>query len=236
MKDEHLTLIGHLDELRKSIIKSIVFIIACSFIFYNYIDSILFILIKPVGKLVFIAPQEAFVTNIKIAFFSGLFFSSPFVLYQIWQFISAGLKPGERKYVLIFGPLSFVFFVLGTIFGYFVIIPIGINFLLGCASEFVFPMITISRYISFVTTLTFAFGLIFELPIAILFLTKIGLVSPIFFISKRKEAIVFVFVIAALLTPPDVITQVLMALPLIILYELGIIFSKITYRKKELNG
>ncbi len=234
MENQKLTLTEHLDELRRRIIKSIVSIIVCSLILYNCVDSVLFLLIKPVGKLVFIAPQEAFVAKIKIAFFIGFLFSSPFVLFQTWKFISAGLSLGERKHIGIFAPLSLIFFFLGTLFGYFIIVPIGMRFLLGFASEYVMPMITISNYISFVITLTLGFGLIFELPIALLFLTKIGIVNPTFLAKKRREAIVIVFIIAAILTPPDVITQTLMAVPLIILYEIGILFSKIAF-KNEVN-
>ena len=233
MADNKLNFIEHLSELRNRIIKSIIFIFICSVFIYNYIDILLAILVKPVGKLVFIAPREAFIANIKIAFFAGLFLSSPFVLYQVWRFISVALKRNEKKYALIFGLLSFVLFILGCIFGYFIIVPIGINFLLGFSSDFVSPMITISRYVSFVGTLTFAFSLVFQLPLIILFLTKIGIVTPKFLSSRRREMLVFIFILAAVLTPPDVITQALMALPLIVLYELGIIFSKIAYRKYE---
>ncbi len=233
MADNKLNFIEHLSELRNRIIKSIIFIFICSVFTYNYIDVLLAILVKPVGKLVFIAPREAFIANIKIAFFAGLFLSSPFVLYQVWRFISVALKRNEKKYALIFGLLSFVLFILGCIFGYFIIVPIGINFLLGFSSDFVTPMITISRYVSFVGTLTFAFSLVFQLPLIILFLTKIGIVTPKFLSARRKEMLVFIFILAAVLTPPDVITQVLMALPLIVLYELGIVFSKIAYRSNE---
>jgi len=230
MTEKKLTLTEHLEELRGSIVKSVISILICSCLIYSYINALLPFLIKPVGKLVFIAPQEAFIANIKIAFFGGLFLASPFVIYQIWKFVSAGLEKNEKKYVLMFGPVSFIFFVLGAGFGYFIIIPIGINFLLGFATDFVTPMITISKYISFVGALTFAFGAIFQLPLVSLFLTKIGVVTPAFLSSKRRHAIVFIFIAAALLTPPDAITQCLMAVPLIVLYEIGIILSKFAYR------
>ena len=157
--------VEHLEELRSRIIKSVIFVIVCSSLLYNFIDVFLPALVKPVGQLVFIAPQEAFIARIKIAFLGGLFLSSPFVIYEIWKFISIGLKPKEKKYTLIFGPLSFIFFIAGAFFGYFVIVPIGIKFLLGFATDCITPMITISRYISFLGTLTFAFGVIFQLPL-----------------------------------------------------------------------
>jgi sec-independent protein translocase protein TatC len=226
-----LTFTQHLDELRSRIIKSVISVVVCSCVVYYFVDFFLSIFTKPVGQLVFIAPQEAFVTNIKIALIGGLFLSSPFLLFQVWRFVSAGLKKNEKKYTLIFGPLSFIQFLLGVVFVYFVILPIGMKFLLGFASDQVVPMITISKYISFVGTLMLCFGLIFELPLVILFLSKIGLVNPTFLVSKRKHAIVIVFIGAAIVTPPDVITQVLMAFPLLILYEVGIVFSKFAYKK-----
>ncbi len=131
MADKRVTLFEHLEELRSRIIKSIIFIIIASCIAYNFIKVIIPHVVKPAGRLVFIAPQEAFITNIKIALFGGLFLSSPFILYQIWQFISAGLHKNEIKYTLLFGPLSLVFFLLGVSFGYFIIVPIGIKFLLS---------------------------------------------------------------------------------------------------------
>ena len=228
--DKRLTIVEHLDEVRARLLKSIVFIIICSCILYNFIDVFLSILIRPVGKLIFIAPTEAFIVNIKIAFLGGLFLSSPFVIYQIWKFISDGLERNEKKYALLFGPASFIFFILGACFGYFIIIPIGIRFLLGFATDLITPMISVSEYASFVGTLTFAFGIVFQLPLALMFLTKIGVITPIFLSRKRRHAVVLIFILAAILTPPDVITQCLMAVPLLILYEIGIIFSRLAYR------
>ena len=233
MADKKLSLVEHLGELRGRVIKSVIFIILASCLIYSSAGIILLALVKPVGRLVFIAPTEAFVANIKIAFFGGLFLSSPFVVYQIWKFISVGLERNEKKYALIFGPVSFIFFISGALFGYFIILPIGLHFLLGFATDFITPMITISKYISFMGMLTLTFGLIFELPLISLFLTKIGVVTPVFLSSKRKQAVVLVFITAALLTPPDVVTQCLMALPLLILYEVGIIFSRLGYRRHD---
>lgn len=229
--DRPLTFTEHLEELRNRVIKSVVFIFIISCLLYNFVDDIFSVLVKPVGKLIFITPQEAFITNIKIAIWGGLFLSSPFVLYEAWKFVSGALMPEERRYITIFGPLSFVFFILGSIFGYFVIVPVGMKFLLGFATDFVSPMISVSRYISFIGGLTFAFAVVFELPLIILFLTKIGAVTPQFLSTKRRHIVVLIFILAAFLTPPDIITQILMALPLLILYEIGIVFSKMVKRR-----
>ncbi|MCK5178232.1 MAG: twin-arginine translocase subunit TatC [Candidatus Omnitrophica bacterium] len=231
-ENKKLSFVGHLEELRSRMIKSVVVIFVGILGTYVFVNPILPFLIEPVGKLVFIAPQEALVARIKIAFFGGLFFSSPFVLYQIWQFVSGGLNQQERKYIRIFGPLSFIFFVLGVCFCYFIITPISMRFLLGFASDLMEPMITVSKYISFVGTLTLTFGVIFELPLVTLFLTKIEVITPGFLAEKRKQAVVIMFISAAVLTPPDVVTQCFMAIPLLLLYELGIIFSKVAYKKQ----
>lgn len=229
-KDNKLSLSAHLEELRSRLIKSVIFVIAGAFLTYAFVNTLMPLIIRPVGKVVFIAPQEAFIANMKVAFFGGLFLSSPFVLYQIWQFVTGALNEKERKYIILFGPLSFLFFLTGISFCYFFIIPISINFLLGFATDFLTPSISISKYISFIGSLTLVFGLVFELPLVSLFLTKIGIVTPMFLSRKRKHAIVFIFIAAAVMTPPDAITQCLMAVPLILLYEIGIIFSKCAYK------
>lgn len=226
MSAKKLTFIEHLEELRNRIIKSIIFIIAAAGLLYALTDEILIFIVRPVGRLVFIAPQEAFITSIELALFGGLFLSSPFVFYEIWQFISAALEKDEKRCALSFGLFSFVLFLLGIFFGYFIIVPIGMKFLLGFGSDFVTPMISVGRYVSFVGTLTFVFGIVFQLPLAILFLSKIGIVTPQFLSRNRKYAVVIIFILSAIFTPPDVITQCLMAVPLVILYELSIQLSK----------
>ncbi len=223
---------GHLEELRGGLIKLFLFLVITACLSYPLVDTILLHLTKPVGRLVFIAPHEAFISKIKIALFAGFIFSSPYVLYQIWHFIESGLSKKERKYVIVFGPFSFLLFAAGAAFGYFIIVPIGIKFLLSFATDLMTPMITIGRYISFLAMLTLAFGALFQLPLAALFLTKLGIVTPRFLILKRREAIVIIFITAAVLTPPDIVTQCLMAVPLLVLYEIGIILSKLAYHPK----
>lgn len=231
-KDKELGLAQHLEELRSRLIKSIAVIVVCFIGVYNFVDHIMVALIKPVGELVFIAPTEAFVTRMMIALLVGIFVSSPFLIFQVWRFVSVGLKKKESKYITIFGPFSFIFFILGALFAYFLVIPLGMKFLLSFATDSITPMISMNKYVSFVGTLTLSFGLIFQLPIAILFLTKIGLVTPRFLSTRRRNAIVLIFIGAAVLTPPDVVTQCLMAIPLLILYEIGIIFSKFAYNEQ----
>jgi len=233
MEDEKkISLVEHLEELRGRIIKSLIAVIAGAVITYSQIERILPFITKPVGKLIFIAPQEAFMAYVYIALFGGVILSSPVILFQIWRFVSCGLVSNERKWLLIFGPLSFLFFAAGAAFAYSLIAPIGLRFLLGFATDMLTPMITISRYIVFMGTVVLAFGVAFELPIAVLFLTKIGLVSPAFLVTKRRHMVAGIFILSAVLTPPDVVTQLLLAFPLMGLFELSVLFSRLVHKEK----
>lgn len=226
-----LSFFDHFDELRSRLIKSILSLLVASGLFYIFVDKVFALLIKPVGKLVFTAPGEAFVARIMLALFGGLFLALPVILYQIWRFVAAGLRESEIKYVRFFAPCSFFLFILGALFAYFVTIPISIRFLLSFSTDLIVPMITIKSYISFVGTMLLAFGVVFELPLVLMFLTKIGIATPAFLIEKRKYAVIIILIVSALITPPDFITQLIMAVPLVILYEVGIFASKLTYRE-----
>ncbi|VAX36782.1 Twin-arginine translocation protein TatC [hydrothermal vent metagenome] len=225
--------IEHLDDLRGRLIKIILAMIIASCLVYGVIDYILAFLIQPVGQLVFTSPADAFLARITLALFVGFFLSFPVILYQIWSFVSEGLRPEEKKFVYFFAPCSFFLFLLGVGFAYFVTIPIAIRFLLSFSTDAIIPMITIRNYISFLGTMLLAFGVVFELPLVLLFLTKIGVATPAFFSEKRRYAIVCILIVSAVITPPDIITQLIMAGPLIILYEIGIIVSKMTYKGKR---
>lgn len=231
MHDNQLTLVEHLAEFRRRLIICFVSIFLCSLLCYTVIKRILDLLVKPVGKLVFIAPQEAFVTYLELSLIAGIFLALPMILYQVWCFISVGLRQNEKKYILLYGPFSLILFFGGASFAYFIILPLGIKFLLGFATDTLQPMISISRYVSFAGMLLLAFGVVFELPVVIMFLTKIKLVSPKLLREKRKYALLLIFIVAAILTPPDVVTQLLMAGPLIILYEISILLSKLVYSR-----
>lgn len=234
MQNEKMPFTQHLEELRKRLI--IIFAtIGVGFLLTYFIsDKIISMLQKPLGQdLIFIAPTEAFFVNLKAAFFSSIILTIPITLYQIWKFISPGLLTEEKRYTLPFVIFSTIMFFVGGIFAYFLIIPFGIKFLLNYGSQQIKPMLSLGNYISFTTKLILAFGFVFELPLVILFLTKLGLVTPAFLTKNRKYAVLIVVIVAAILTPPDVFTQILMAIPLIILYEAGILLSKLTYRKKK---
>lgn len=234
-RPDDLSFVEHLEELRSRLIKSIVAIVIASCVFYLRIDSILSVLIRPIGKVVFTSPADAFMARITLTFFGGLFLALPVVLYQIWKFVAAGLKANETRYVYFFAPFSLLLFVLGGLFAYFFMIPIAVRFLLGFSSELIVPMITIENYISFVGMLILGFGIVFELPLVLMFLTKIGIVTPDFLARKRRHAVVLILIFSAIFTPPDAVSQMIMAVPLMVLYEIGIAACRLIYRRRELT-
>lgn len=227
-----LSFLGHLEELRSRILKSLLAVTLTSVFSYAYADPLLKFLIKPVGHLVFTSPAEAFLVTINVTVWGGVTLSFPFILYQFWAFISEALTISERKYVRMFGPLSFILFMGGIIFGYFAIVPISLHFLMNFSSPWLVPMIRASEYLSFVGSLVLASGIIFELPLILIFLVKIGVASPEFLRQKRRYAIVVIFILSAILTPPDCASQFLIAVPLLVLYELGILLARIIYRPR----
>ena len=177
-----------------------------------------------------LAPADGFLSYMKIALVSGVLLSSPWVFFHIWMFIVAGLYPKEKRFVYKAAPASAALFICGALFFIMVVAPLSLTFLvqfndrvLGLKSAFAF-----SEYVSFVSTLTFIFGIAFQMPLAIFFLTKTGLVSLISLQKSRKYVLFGIVIISAVATPPDVISQITLALPLYLLYELGIILSKFT--------
>ena len=185
------------------------------------------------NKMVFISPTEGFFVAMKVSIFSGIVFSFPVILYHVWAFVAPGLKEKERKYTIPLVFLGTVFFLFGVFFAYYAILPIGLKFLLFFGAEYWTPNITIANYLSFCLKLMLAFGAVFEMPLLIAFACKVELIKTSQLIYYRKYAFLSFFVLGAMLTPPDVITQVFMAMPLIILYEVGIYAGKVFEKKKE---
>jgi sec-independent protein translocase protein TatC len=226
MQDKEISILDHLEELRKRLILCVVVIIIGSAIAYKLVPSVLQSLIKPVGKLVFINPTEAFWVNLKLSLMIGAYFSLPVIFYQIWKFIARGLRKNERGSILPLAVISFLLFNFGAWFCYLFIVPLGIKFLLSYSLGIIEPMISVNSYLTFITVMLLSFGLIFELPLIIGFLTRLGIVSPKGLIKYRRLAIVVIFIIAAVLTPPDIFTQTSLALPLLLLYEVSILVAK----------
>ena len=224
-----MTFLQHMDELRRRFIR---IFIACGVGFlacYSFAKPLFSLLMAPLvavlpehSTLIFTSLPEGFVTYLKVSFVAGIFLVSPYIFSQIWGFIAPGLYDHERKWMIPLAFLSAFFFVGGALFGYYVVFPFGCEFFMGFADEFIRPMPTLREYLSFSLKLLFAFGVIFELPLFIFFLSRLGLVTHTWLREKRKYAILVAFICSAILTPPDVITQTLMAIPLVLLYEIGI--------------
>lgn len=228
------TLIQHLDELRKRLIYSIIVLVGFALVTYNFSAVIVKDMVNkaPDMNFVFIAPAELFMVYIKIALIGAIVLSLPFILYNVWMFLSPGLERNEKK-IILFSLLSGgILFVLGAIFGYMVTLPITIKFFGDFSLDEVQSMISFSNYLSFAITMVFSFGLIFELPILMVLLVQFGVVKTSFLKTNRKLMVLVIFVVAAVLTPPDIISQSLLALPMLLLFEVGIFFAGITEKRK----
>ena len=238
--DDKQPFMGHLEELRKRLIACAIAIGAGFAISYFFAEELFQILIAPLkavlpegDRLIFTALPEMFFTYLKVAFISGIMLVAPYIFYQLWLFIAPGLYKNEKKYVIPFVIISTLLFVGGALFGYFVVFPFGFKFFISFTNEYVKALPSVKQYFGFAVKLLFAFGIVFELPVVIFFLTKMGVVTPALLRKNRKYAILMTFIVAAILTPPDVITQCMMAGPLIILYEIGILVSMTAWKKKQ---
>jgi sec-independent protein translocase protein TatC len=225
--DEKLPFTEHLDELRHRLIIIVIGVGVSFAASYGFSQQILLLLQRPMPtQLIFIAPTEAFFVNLKAAFFAALFLTAPLILFQVWKFVAPGLYEHERRYSLPFLLISTVLFAVGGLFAYLVILPLALHFLIAQGGELWQPNITLSNYLSFAMKIILAAGLLFEFPVLMYFLTKIGLVTPEFLIKNRKYAFLAAFIVAAVLTPPDVFSQVLLAVPLFLLFEVSIFVAK----------
>ena len=224
---------AHLEELRDRLIKSLIAVGVCFFIAFWFQKELFEILKRPVAETEFITTsiQEGFFTYLKVSLLAGLLLAAPVILYQFWIFVAPGLYTKERRLLLPVVILSSFFFVGGALFGYFIVFPIGFEFLLSVTPSTIIPRLSMKEYLSFSAKLLLAFGFVFELPLVLTVLAKLGIVSVGTLRKNRKYAILLFFVGSAILTPPDVVTQVMMAIPLMGLYELSILGAKVFGKK-----
>lgn len=281
-RDEKMTLVGHLDELRSRMIYSLIVVFVIAVLAYFFRVQILEILARPLGGgyflprsqipsllealrqffqgqgtgyftpeqidalaatfqrllymqsgLIFIHPTEAFFAYIKLAFFTGILLGAPFILYQVWRYVVPALYEHEKRYFRSSVAFGTLLFFAGVAFAFIIVMPLGIRFLIRIGGPQLQAVFTIGNYISFSMIFLLTFGLVFELPIVIYVLVKLGVVSRATLRAKRKYILVGAFGVAALLTPPDPFTQMVMAVPLLLLYELSIFLARFAERKPK---
>lgn len=247
---DRLPLTEHLGDLRKGILNSLIMVTLGFALSFYYSEEIFRILSLPMHRvlslsleqpylsfrntgntdldLVFLAPAEALWMHFKISFISGTIIMSPGIFYELWKFVAPGLLQKEKKYALPFVFVTTLLFIVGALFCFIIVLPFAMNFLLTYKTENLKPMISVGRYIDFCLKFIVAFGLVFELPVVVVFLTRMGIVTTDFLSKNRKYAVLVAFVLAAFLTPtPDAFNQTLMAIPIVLLYETGILASKV---------
>ncbi|MDQ7779665.1 MAG: twin-arginine translocase subunit TatC [Planctomycetota bacterium] len=238
--EKRMTFGEHLDDLRWCLIKAIIGIVLCVTVAMFFQRPLMWVVRAPHryafpataqqdSRLVAFSYQVPFIVHFKVALIFGLLASSPWVVFQLWSFVSAGLFPRERRHATRYGFISFALFLAGVAFGYFLLIPYALWFLAGLSKFYEVSLVPdIDAYVSLVLTMTILVGVVFQLPLVMLFTVRLGLATAKTFSSKRRYAILLAFIVGGLLTPPDPITQPMLAIPLILLFELGILLAKVS--------
>jgi sec-independent protein translocase protein TatC len=256
MTTEKMPFMTHLSEFRNRIFVSVITILVGFLVAFHFSEHIFRGLTLPMRanlslrsvfpyiyfapkenaphKLVFLAPAEAFWVHLKIALITAVIAAVPVLFWQVWKFVSPGLLSKEKRLAVPFVGVTTGLFLAGTSFCFVIVIPLAIKFLLNFRTESLTPMISVERYIDFCLKFILAFGVVFELPVVMVFLTRMGIITPETLAKNRKYSVLLAFVVAALLTPtPDAFNQTLMAGPIIVLYEGGLLASRILLRRKR---
>ena len=223
------SILDHLRELRGRVIKCLLIVAIGFVVAFNFSEQILNFLIQPLADvlpdgqtLIFTGLPDAFLVNLKTGIWGGIFLTAPLWLYQVWAFVAPGLYRSEKKKIMSLVSAATILLFLGAAFGYWLVFPLAFKFFVSFSSGMLTAMPALGPYFSLVMALLLAFGLVFQLPLVILFLADLGLVNSIILTKGRKYAILIIFILAAILTPPDVISQCLMAAPMLILYEISL--------------
>ena len=225
MGSNEMTLGNHLIELRQRLIISCLAVVVCSLVSFVFSDQILAYFTQHVEDLVFLSPPEAFITAIKVSVFVGLMAALPVVISQFWLFVLPALKPKERLTFYIVIPASISLFYAGFAFGFYLVLPLAVRFLVEFATPVLTPMFTLRHYIGFMLQLLIPFGLVFQLPLMSCLLVRLRIITADSLRRSRKYALVLIFIVAAILTPPDVVTQLMLALPILLLFEVSVVLA-----------
>ncbi len=234
--ENKLSIMAHLGELRRRLIWSVIAVAVAAALAFIFYDWIFYILILPAEgiELIYIEMTEMIGTIMRVCIFTGIILAIPFITYHVIMFVSPALTRREKRYVYIILPWIALMFLGGVVFGYFILVPPATRFLITFGSEIATPQIKIGNYISIITRLLLAIGLVFEMPVVTTFLARIGVLKPEWLAERRKMSIIIAFILAAIITPTfDPINQSLVALPLIVLYEMSIWLAKFVYRREK---
>ncbi len=240
IEESPMPLTAHLEELKTRLIRVLIVVGIGFGVCYLFKDWSFRVITKPLvdampaqSTMIFTGLPEAFFIHMKIAFFASLLLTAPYTLFEIWRFVSPGLYKDEKKYVLPFLFFSAVLFGSGVLFGYYVALPPAFAFFVSFSTDFLKPMISFKEYLSLTLKFLLAFGLCFEMPVFMFFLAKLGVVNSKMLAKQRRYAILIIFIAAAILTPsPDALSQILMAIPLMVLYEVSIVVAKFARKNK----
>ena len=231
-----MTVAGHLNELRRRLFWIAAAFIGASLLCFLFIQKFVDVALamSPGFSFVYLSPSELFTSYLKLSFILGLVFSSPFILWQIWAFIQPGLTEEEGKSALSAIIAGFVFFLVGAVFCFVVVLPITLQFFYNFnGSKDITASISFNNYMNFVLGMLVAFGAVFEMPVLSYLLARLGLVKPEWLVAGRKYAILVVFILAAIITPPDVVSQLMTAIPMLGLYEISILVTRRAYRERN---
>ncbi len=231
-----LTILEHLEELRSRLIKAGLALIAGTFISLFFTRYLLEILIRPMGGKTPVAlrPTESILIYFKIALVAGVILAMPVILYQLVAFVVPGLTRKERRYLYVLLPAGTALYAAGVAFAGLIMLPVAVRYLQGFLADLIAPTYSIDYYISFVTTLLFWTGVVFETPLVIAFLARLGVVTPQFLSRNRKYAVILIAILAAAITPtPDPFNMSIVMVPLLLLYEIGVLLARLTYRPRE---
>jgi sec-independent protein translocase protein TatC len=233
MEDKELNLVDHLDELRKRLIISAVAFIAFFIAGFMYVEEIYSWFVRDLDvKLIALGPSDIVWIYFMLATLVAIAGTIPVLALQIWLFVKPALRPVERRISLSYIPALFILFIVGLAFGYLVIFPTVLNFLVELSSDMLVTNFTADKYFRFVMNMTLPFGVLFELPVVVMFLTSLGVINPYVLTKIRKYAYFVLIVISVIISPPDFMSDVLVTIPLLVLYEISINLSKIVYRRK----
>ncbi len=238
VETKNQSLVGHLTELRIRVVQCGYILIIATGICYGFSEKIFDFIRGPIapylpnGGLIYTGPLDKFMAHIKISFVCGIIISCPLWFYQIWKFIAPGLYAKERKYAVGITTAASILFLLGSSFAYFIVLPMAFKFLMHYGGDIDKPMISIDQYLGFFNQMCLMFGVAFEMPLVLIVMGMFGVVSHAFLKEKRRYAIMVLAVISAVITPPDLLSMVMMLIPMVLLYEIAVVFVGIFERKR----